>query len=672
MSKYGFLYDDNVIEGINKMSFSTNILEKYDNVTYHCALFAFNKNTQDEIDKTYVDKRGLPEKFYMDKHRVYIARDGVTTKFSINRILMKNVFGNINSPMNIGTFEIKLNLVETNSCIFTNELEALAYYTGYEGYMYRPYWFEVWFSGFKHDTLEPIDKIPLPNGSDSIVYKGCFGNVKSHLEATGTTWNIDFIPTTMSVLNKNTNILSVPEFAKNDTPVDIKEYMQSCADYMFNRFLNQICKNDEEKNAVIRIYNDAQSKSNTQANTQTKGVGFLTIRYKDLSGNNGTTEINSNYTDVKISSDSSGDKSTAKDAYNKNESGEMYFTTACQRFLNESADTKWKGYIAKYDIDSELIKYFNNVPLYHHTITVYLEKDPFMVEYIKNENYDRYELFRRCRNNNSLIKKYQYGYSGADTSVIEVFNNYDMLYFMNALPQTSQENIDNNTLFINERKEITKEEFKEKHESIYGGSLYSGNLEDIYKYELYNKMKKDDTFFIASSFHLVPELNQDTSNNINPATVNPNYEKEKENLITKLVWERLFKSGQMSTTKFTILGDPYWIATQCYKKLSAERVEDDEKIVDNMKGLLGVNIPDYRCVFTIRSTPDQNDFYSDKNPTDYTFEYSMNASGIYLMIDCESIFEDGKFTQKLNGVLDTHMIKREIVRNSAKDSNGEK
>ena len=166
MSKYGFLYDDNVIEGINKMSFSTNILEKYDNVTYHCALLAFNKNTQDEIDKTYVDKRGLPEKFYMDKHRVYIARDGVTTKFSINRILMKNVFGNINSPMNIGTFEIKLNLVETNSCIFTNELEALAYYTGYEGYMYRPYWFEVWFSGVKHDTLEPIDKIPLPNGSD--------------------------------------------------------------------------------------------------------------------------------------------------------------------------------------------------------------------------------------------------------------------------------------------------------------------------------------------------------------------------------------------------------------------------------------------------------------------------------------------------------------------------
>ena len=185
-------------------------------------------------------------------------------------------------------------------------------------------------------------------------------------------------------------------------------------------------------------------------------------------------------------------------------------------------------------------------------------------------------------------------------------------------------------------------------------------------------MKKDDTFFIASSFHLVPELNQDTTNNINPATVNPNYEKEKENLMTKLVWERLFKSGQMSTTKFTILGDPYWIATQCYKKLSAERVEDDEKIVDNMKGLLGVNIPDYRCVFTIRSTPDQNDFYSDKNPTDYTFEYSMNASGIYLMIDCESIFEDGKFTQKLNGVLDTHMIKREIVRNNAKDSNGEK
>ena len=34
---------------------------------------------------------------------------------------MKNTFGNVNSPMNIATFEIKIKLQETFSCIFTND-----------------------------------------------------------------------------------------------------------------------------------------------------------------------------------------------------------------------------------------------------------------------------------------------------------------------------------------------------------------------------------------------------------------------------------------------------------------------------------------------------------------------------------------------------------------------
>ena len=44
MNNLGYLYDDRIVAGIdNDMSFSTNVLEQYDNVVYHCALFAFNK-----------------------------------------------------------------------------------------------------------------------------------------------------------------------------------------------------------------------------------------------------------------------------------------------------------------------------------------------------------------------------------------------------------------------------------------------------------------------------------------------------------------------------------------------------------------------------------------------------------------------------------------------------
>ena len=760
MSINALIYNDEIIDGMRKMSFSTNVLEKYDNVTYHCALFAFNKNMEDEIDKTFAEKKGLPEDFFNDDNRVYIARDGVSTKFSIKNFLMKNTFGNVNSPMNIATFEIKIKLQETFSCIFTNELEALAYFTGYDGYIYRPYWFEVWFSGFKHETLEPISRIPLPNGMDSIIYKGCFGNVKSHLESMGTTWDIDFVPITMSILNKNTNILSVPDITKNDKAYTLEQYMKKCANFMFERFLNQASTEESDRQAIRNIYANKSTQNNSQKNTEkpneqqssiqqiaseiteqeksSDGVNFITIEYKfkDDTQNYATvvndvqkiaggeasktkisnSNIQSNNNASNITSDVDASSVSGQNSKKETESKEIYFTTACQKFLNESSNTEYKGYVAKYDIRSELLQYYKKIPLYYHKIIIYLEKDPLIAEKLnKSQKYDRTQLFYKCRSDKSLIKKYQYGYSGADTSVLEVFNNYDMLYFMNALPQTSAENLLNNISYANNdilkdvlnnknnleflanflsgngvsglytqdengnnilNENLIKSEFnnyvtnqvKDAHKKKYGSRKYSGCLEDVYKYQLHDEIERDSGFYLASSFHLAPELNNDTSNNLNPTSSNANYEKERESIIAKLMWERLFKSGQMSTTKFTILGDPYWIATQCYRRLDAQRPEDGDKVTDNMRDLLEGNTPNYRCVFTIKSTPDQNDFYSNENPTDWNFDYSIHASGIYLMVECESTFEDGIFKQKLTGVMDMHFFKSEIVNNDDKKS----
>lgn len=767
MSINALIYDNEIIDGMRKMSFSTNVLEKYDNVTYHCALFAFNKNMEDEIDKTYAEKKGLTKDFFIDDNRVYIARDGVSTKFSIKNFLMKNTFGNINSPMNIATFEIKIKLQETFSCIFTNELEALAYFTGYDGYLYRPYWFEVWFSGFKHDTLEPISRIPLPNGMDSIIYKGCFSTVKSHLESMGTTWDIDFVPITMSILNKNTNILSVPDITKNDKAYTLKQYMKQCANFMFERFLNQASKDAAEREAIRKIYASKSTQTSSQKTTEkpneqqtaeqkstaetaeqeksSDSVNFITIEYKfkDDSQSSATVinDIQKNAGDDapkeeivqsnkqqggpedKIKTGADSTNTSIQNGKKETESKEIYFTTACQKFLNECDDTKYKGYVAKYDIRSELLQYYNKIPLYYHKIIIYMEKDPLITEQLdKSQKYDRSQYFYKCRSDNSLVKRYQYGYSGADTSVLEVFNNYDMLYFMNALPQTSAENILNNISYANNdnlktalgldktnlkalanflvqnvgknksdlyvkdkdgnitnnlNENLIKSEFnnyivnevKDAHKKKYGNRKYSGCLEDVYKYQLYNEIESDTSFYLASSFHLAPELNNDTTNNNNPSGSNANYEKERKSIIAKLMWERLYKTGQMCTTKFTILGDPYWIATQCFRRLDTQRSEDGDKVMDNMRDLLEGNTPNYRCVFTIRSTPDQNDFYTSKNPTDWNFDYSIHASGIYLMVECESIFEDGVFKQKLMGVMDSHFFKSDIVNKNENKNN---
>ena len=87
---------------------------------------------------------------------------------------------------------------------------------------------------------------------------------------------------------------------------------------------------------------------------------------------------------------------------------------------------------------------------------------------------------------------------------------------------------------------------------------------------------------------------------------------------------------------------------------------DKEMNKNDLKDALtmsSLKVPNYRCVFIIKSTPDQNSDYTVENPTDYTYYYSIHASGIYLMVDCESIFNEGKFTQKLKGVLDVRFIK---------------
>lgn len=714
MSANGLIYNDEIIDGIRKMSFSTNVLEKYDNVTYHCALFAFNFDNQIKYDESFAKLGGLPSDFFEDSNRIYLARDGVTTKFSIKNFSLKNTFGNINSPLNISTYEMKIKLVETYSCIFANALEALAHFSGYDTYINRPYWFEIWFSGFKHDTLEPVSRIPLPNGMDSIIYKGCFTNVKSHLESSGTTWDISFAPSSISLLNKNTNLFSVPVLAKNDTPLTLKDFMDYCSNQMFKRFLSQLAKNEKDVKKIMSYYNGDKfisiryklpndnkfiiSESNNK-------VGDEVIKEKKEEEQSKQNEQANNSKEQTITSQSGSAHNTdAPNAKNINDNKMVSFTTACQDFLFSTK--KYKSYIAKYDIETIPLKQsYNKMGLNKYVVTITLLKDRYIAEKLaemKNQNsqkYDRTQLFYECRNDGSLIKKYQYGYSGADTSVLEVFNNYDMLFYMNALPQSTLEynrgnvgyknNTESNT--NNREEEINIEEYKYKasvlnnfgsnydianisskdineiNESYnnfnkqindpktFSGTKLNGYLEDIYKDSLYNAIKGSNLFYKISGLNKIPELNNDNTNNIDPTTALSNTEEQRESYAAKLLWERLYKSGQMTTTKFTILGDPYWIASQAYIKIDAGRTEDDvykeRLLIDNSKN--------YRCVFTIRSTPDQNNNYTKQNPTDWDFEFSIHASGIYQIIDCESIFEEGKFTQKLTGALDYRFIKED-------------
>ena len=627
-----FLYNDKINEGINEMSFSTNVLEKYDNVVYHCSLYTFNANNQRIIENNLSTDGFLPDNIFNDSNKVFIVNDGVTTKFTIQSIKMENTYGNIRSPINVATYKISLKLTETFSCMLTNELEALAYLQGYNGYLFRPYWLEIWFSGYDHFSGNPVSRIPLPNSTNSLIYVGYFGNTKSHLESTGTTWDMEFTPTYNSLLTKNQNILCVSSSLKNDTSTDLNSFMKACANDMCERMLAQYAKNEKEEGEIRKIVGD-----------------YITIIIKDEDGK----EISQKIT----SEDDISGNNMRKNQENHQTDERDYFTNICQYYLINSK--KYKDHYAKYDIKPIQLEYYNNIPLYKYIITLYIVKDEYMnyqyqLSQGKSSDYDPYKEFMNCRGNNSLVKKYQYGFSGQDTAVIEVFNNYDNLYFMNGLPQTSYEYIQGN---INNRNNNNNRDFpyQEKLKAPKEVDKLAGNLEDIYK-EI-RKSLSGEILLQMSNYAHIPEINNDLTNKNKSESTLSNSKKDEESIAYRKIWERLYKSGQMTETKFSILGDPYWIATSTYRVKSEIR----EDIVDALP-LINYNVPNWRCVFIIKTSADQNDNYTNGNPTDYTFEYSLHATGIYIISSCESIFEDGKFTQKLTGYIDRRFINQDALR----------
>ena len=689
MNNSFFLYDDELSNSIKQLSFNTNILEQYDNVTYHANLFCYSQDVQKEIETTLAEKG-----FYepnIDK-RIYICRDGVTTKFTIPSFSLKNVFGNIQAPNNIGTFEIKMKIQETLSCMLSNELEVLAYRLGYDGYLGLPYWFEIYFSGFEHNTLKPISRIPLPNGENSLIFEGFIGTVTSNLESSGTTWDVTFVPNQNALVNKLTNILSVATVIKDNNIIKLEDFLKACADNMFERMIYQTASTEKEKNDITSLYN-----GKPYINITLKGAGDNDI---EVTSKNDSSKIVTQEEIEKAKEaikqkeekdkEKEGDKSSTISDQDMSEltaslnssnyitSNTTLFTTICQDFLFNTKN--YKSYIAKYDIKPVMINYYNYKPIYYYKIVITIEKDEYIADKLEelegNGNPNKFNavnFFSKKVKNKSLIKRYQYGYSGVDTSVLEASNKYDRLYFMNAIPSTTLEyskNDVNNRYNNNYTTKADKQNDKtqddktkeqadktQTNKSFTSNITESLNLEDIYS-TLSQGLANTD-YFKISFLNKIPSYNNDLTNDNKRNSSSSNIEDSRKEVSAKILWDRLYKNGQMSETKFTILGDPYWIATQAFRTKANYEKKEDDRLRDFLIARTFYT-PDYRFVFTIKSTPDQNQSYNVKNPTDYDFEYSMHASGIYMIVDCESIFEDGKFTQKIFGVLDERFIKKSI------------
>lgn len=604
---------------INTLPTNTNVLEEYDNVTYNISLYMYDFESQMIIDQKLQEHKFIAKEF--ENKKKIIAQTGLTVNFVLQSLTMKSTYGNIKSSMNVATYAINIKMFEPMGANFTNAVDIVSEMLGYKSHLFRPYWIDIWFSGYDPKSGVPVEKIRFENGENTITLEGVMGNVKSQIDANGTIWNLEFTPIYTSLLNKENNHLTISAPMKADKQGKFNDILKRCIETMKEDYISQFIEKyrDEVKSKVGDKYID------------------IDIKMDDNSAFDNEVEIKQN-----TSNDDTKDGAVEVKAQPK-----QYFTTFIQDLL--SRVEKYRNCVARFDIRPVIKGFVSNVPILNFKMNIILYNDPVIKNLSENINKNTpllgdtntaNEYAEKSVKDGSLKKKYIFGFSGIDTSVLQIFNNYDMLWYMNDVSDSIIKYKNANINYIRSKSEEKNNESvkdddhnKNKNDQMLN---VSNLVEDIF-YDNYEEI------ISKGIYARVPVLSGNL-NQVDQQTMVSATSKEDDALAiaSKTLFERLYKSGQISTTKFEILGDPYWISI------------NDNRHPLNPQGI-PLNACNYKCVFQLRTFYQQVLNYNEY-PADYKMNDSLNVSGIYLIYDCESKFENGKFTQTLTGVFDPHFL----------------
>lgn len=665
-------YNQEISQGIDNIPLSTNILEHYDNVTYNLRLYMFPFDEQLNIEKEIFNEGNkINLNINTEKYKkIIIAESGVTSKFSINSVRIKNYFGSNSKETTIMSYDVNIKLFESYGCNFANELSYVSKVIGYQSYFQRPVWLDIWFSGYDPEDGKPVEKIPLPNGNDVITLRGYLGTVKNNITNLGTEWDIELIPIYKSLVNDKYNCLSVNSIIKNNTGIKLDEFMKNHVRNIYNKMLDTFPLPTREKREEIIGSEYGNNPDN-----------YIKINYYEVDKDsdnirhmNDQNEKIINLSEMPILEKNIGTAVDENGSSSYKTDMSMTFTSVCQDFLHHSI--RHKTYTAKYYVRSRILKYILKRPIYQHEVDIILEKND-LIEYHLNQYQDvnfykevikrngkktdeeiekiRLDLFNKYLGNHTLLKKYQFAFSGEDTSVIEMKTKIEDLYF---LPATTYE------------KELNSNSVTKYTEDVNNYTYDSGYVEEVFSSnELNNDAYLDDFYFnnkdknLDGYFHGIIKMNDiDSSEELKNAS-SAYTSTDKEIIDAKILYKRFFKSASISTMKLDIYGDPYWLAmnaqnineNEIFNEDNSGRKIDDFNIIPNIYMLRN----NFRFIFILKTCPEQTSGID--TPFDYSFENSIYVSGIYMATECESNFENGKFTQSLTGTLDTSLIKDDIM-----------
>ena len=661
--------------------YEPNILEYYDNVTYNIRFYMLNHAFQKRFSSDRLDGKYF---IVPDNEKIIIAETVVSEHYSVTSLQISSVHASAERNPSAATYKLEMRLHEVDGCDLVNKITAVSKAVGYESYIEQPYHIDIWFSGYEQSTGKPIQVIE----NMVLTYEVLLSEVKTQVDNNGCEYN--FIMTPQCTIDKNVRTLFrigeiQPGWEGNSSGTTFGAYVDRIVKLINEKYIEEnpsvaeLYVEDSDKYLTVRDYKIGSSNSyealvsksikkyktekdlERQNEENIKKYKAMGQDYIPLASNVTMDNINTiNFKNCII------DPFIAPQTQDSVSKGLIQFDaiTSFEEALQELCfhSTELASYVVrpKYSIvfdknmnGKECKKIFVDLIFTDNSYLNYFKEralgDTFSLE-AEKERIKNMQL-NEARNlilNNLLQKRYEWLYNGRDTSVLEFTSSIDKLWYANTginnyatvnaastdvVKQVSEAENQKRLItayeqIIMDKSKKIEDALRESNKPLDGVRGLSSDkrlyLDDIYR------CMSDDMKNEYLTKRIIYEKNDSLSNADNSS---PSEGIQKVSIMTKAGYNNIHATGNLVEVELQILGDPFWLALIDDKKLyEYDDTNDFNKF--------------HHFAFRVKYGLPEN---ADGT---YALEDVTEFSSIYQIVESTSIFDNGKFIQKIKGVLD--------------------
>lgn len=698
-------YDEQVEKELKQWNYQPNLLQFYDNVTYNIRWYMIPQDIHDYIVEQ--NKKGLNSVYVPDSSKIIIMETGVSSNYSLNSLTMRNAFGVIGSDNSIN-INMDMSLIEVNGCSLFNKITAISKLLGYENPMQQPFFVDIWFSGYEPPKNTPINPI-----GGIITYSTIITSCNSDTVDSGTSWQIKMVGSSMGIVTKDISLLNniapikaitVEDFRKSleeqinlqyfNLHPELRKYFPSedfvtIKLYSSEEFLNDTTQYQDNQTHINNekdfnsVYGYDWTLKNTKNGTLVNnGVMYSTTndgKYIPIGSAipQTTPEKERQYTPYNNFKECIFDKVGENiDTANKgqlvmkmdnNQLLENIFQKVC------SLSPQLRDRVAKVIFNSKPIANREGREIYKLTMNVFFKKNYWLKWFIETSKQFSYQNSNNAnamaidaynktiqqmqldslsdmKITNGLKKRYKFLFNGEDTSVLELNTKIDKLWYLNSSQNYLADTIINtpitnialdNVQRIQDLIDIKKNENEklsdqESFKKVLEEHTAYKNLKNIRQLATDKRLYVDDIYHCLSGkekMKLLGSRNVTVMNDPFGQATTASKTGSIDYNCAKAGFANLYNTGNLIKLKIKILGDPYWLDLFSEKNINGD-----------IKTMMNLSNAKY-FVFDMKTAVEQD----MKGNGLYDLESAVDISGIYQVLYVTSYFENGKFTQHIEG-----------------------